>query len=211
MANNIHRFNQLNRQLYCFADSLELCRKLLDGGALVVQLRNKVLPRAELLQLAQGMARSMRDYPDALLIVNDYMDIALQSGAHGVHLGQQDDNYRQVLDQAPPGFIVGVSVASVAEAQAAEAAGATYVGAGAVYATDTKADAAVIGLDGLRAIVAAVRIPVVAIGGVNLTTLSAVARTGVPLFAVISDINDAKDVAARVRQLNQHLESLYHE
>lgn len=211
MTQNIQRFYQLRQQLYCFADSLELAGRLLEGGAQIIQLRHKTMPENDLLELARRLVRLMRDYPQALLIVNDYPDIAIQAGAQGVHIGQEDGNYRQILARVPPDVIVGVSVASVEEARLAADAGATYLGAGAVYTTPTKRDAEVIGLNTLKAIVTAVSIPVVAIGGVTLDTLRDVARTGVHQFAVISDINQAANISERIRQHHTLLQRISNE
>jgi thiamine-phosphate pyrophosphorylase len=97
-------------------------------------------------------------------------------------------------------MIVGVSARYPDEARAAAAAGATYVGAGALFATPTKPEAVVIGLQGLQAVMAAVDIPVVAIGGITIESVRPVLKTGVRYCAVISGINDTPDPAAALRR-----------
>jgi thiamine-phosphate pyrophosphorylase len=188
-------------RIYCFADTLEICRVLLEAGARVIQLRHKTAGADEFLQLARAMLAEARRYEDALLIVNDRVDIAIEAGADGIHVGQEDLDAREVLRRAPQEMILGVSARTPAEARAAAAAGADYIGAGSVFATPTKADAVVIGLPGLREVTAAVDLPVVAIGGITRTNLRSVLQTGVRYAAIISDINAAPDPAAAFREL----------
>jgi thiamine-phosphate pyrophosphorylase len=199
-------FSRNKRSLYCFADSLPLCRSLLDGGARIIQLRAKGLTDSAFRELAEEMQTMVRSFPEpATLIINDRADIALDIHADGLHLGQGDSDYRPVIKAAPPGMIIGVSVRNSVEARDAQDAGAAYVGAGAVFPTVTKSDAQLIGLEELKRIVAATRIPVVAIGGIGHDTIDRVVNAGAHYFAVISDINDSADIAARIRALNQKI------
>ncbi len=199
-------FSREKRSLYCFADSLPLCRSLLDGGARIIQLRAKKLNDSVFHKLAEEMQMMIRRFPGpAALIINDRVDIALDIQADGLHLGQDDSDYRSVIKAAPPGMIIGVSVGNSAEALDAQAAGADYVGAGAVFPTATKSDAQLIGLEELRRIVAATRIPVVAIGGIGHANIDLVVEAGAHYFAVISDINQSADISARIRALNHKI------
>ena len=196
-------FSREKRSLYCFADSLSLCRSLLDGGARIIQLRAKGLEDSVFRDLAEEMQMLIRRFPEpAVLIINDRVDIALDMQADGLHLGQDDSDYRSVIKAAPAEMIIGVSVGNTAEALAAQDAGAAYVGAGAVFPTATKSDAQLIGLEELRRIVAATRIPVVAIGGIGLANIDLVVSAGAHYFAVISDINQSADITARIGALN---------
>ncbi|MGE5258747.1 MAG: thiamine phosphate synthase [Hyphomicrobiales bacterium] len=188
-------------RIYCFADSTVLCRTLLEAGARVIQLRHKTADDAAFRQIAAEMLALVRSFEDAVLIVNDRVDIALEMGADGVHVGQEDRDCREVVNRAPASMIVGVSARTAVLARAAGRAGATYVGAGAVFATSTKSEADVIGLPGLREVVAAVDIPVVAIGGIAAANLRTVLAAGVRYCAVISGINDAPDPGAALQQL----------
>ena len=187
-------------RIYCFADTVELCRLLLDAGARVIQLRHKTADDVAFRRLAAEMLACVRSCEDAVLIVNDRVDIALEIGADGIHVGQEDLDFREVVRRAHPSMIVGVSGRYPGEARAAAAAGATYVGAGAVFATPTKPEAVVIGLQGLQAVVAAVDISVVAIGGITLANVRPVLKTDVRYCAVISAINDAPDPVAALRR-----------
>ncbi len=137
----------------------------------------------------------VRTVEDALLIVNDRVEIAREVGADGIHVGQEDLDCREVVRRVPPAMIVGVSARTPDLARRAAAAGATYVGAGAVFATATKPEAEVIGLKGLSAVAASVEIPVVAIGGITLEAVRPVLAAGARYCAVISGINDAPDPA----------------
>ena len=110
-------FSRKNRALYCFADSLPLCRSLLDGGARIIQLRAKGLNDSAFRELAEEMQMTIRRFPEpATLIINDRVDIALDIHADGLHLGQDDSDYRSVIKAAPPGMIIGVSVRNTVEA-----------------------------------------------------------------------------------------------
>jgi thiamine-phosphate pyrophosphorylase len=188
-------------RIYCFADSIALCRTLLEAGASVIQLRHKTADDSSFRRIAAEMLGLVRSFEDAVLIVNDRVDIALEIGADGIHVGQEDRDYREVVSRAPASMIIGVSARTPGLARAAADAGATYVGAGAVFATPTKPDAVVIGLPGLREVVAAVDIPVVAIGGIAAANLRAVLETGARYCAVISGINNASDPGAALRRL----------
>jgi len=188
-------------RIYCFADSVALGRRLLEAGARVIQLRHKTADDAAFRELAVEMLACVRSFGDAVLIVNDRVDIAIEVEADGIHVGQEDLDFREVIRRVPAEMIVGVSARYPDPAQSAAAAGATYVGAGAVFATPTKPEAVVIGLQGLRAVVAAVDLPVVAIGGITHGGIRPVLAAGARYCAVISGINDAPDPAAALRRL----------
>lgn len=173
---------------------LEQTVAALDGGATAIQLRDKHLEGRELLEIATAMA-GLCCRAKALFFVNDRLDIALLCGAHGVHLGQDDLPADAARRLCPPDFIIGVSVQSREQARRAKAHGADYLGIGAVYPTQTK-DAAALGLDGVRHVAAAVDLPAVAIGGINLANAAEVMAAGVDGLSVISAIVAAPDVSA---------------
>jgi thiamine-phosphate pyrophosphorylase len=193
-------FNGASR-IYCFADSVDLCAALLDAGARVIQLRHKTVDEDCFRRMAREMLERTRRHEDAVLIINDRVDIALEIGADGVHVGQQDEDCERVIRRVPAEMIVGVSARHPEPALAAQRSGATYVGAGSVAATSTKPDAEVIGVEGLSAVVAAVNIPVVAIGGISKWNIRQTYETGVRYCAVISGINRSPDPAAALQQL----------
>ena len=177
-------------------DDEELARKLLQVAA-VVQVRVKPADTAEIVHVAKMARRLCRN---ALLIVNDRVDIALAVGADGVHLGQTDLPLAEVRKLAPD-LVIGVSTHN--EAQVRAAAGADYIAYGPVFATRTKANPdPVQGLAALRtAVELAGGIPVVAIGGITPRDAAAVYATGVQAICAISAVNSAPDIAAAARAL----------
>jgi len=206
MKNRKSYFSNQAMGLYCFADTLAICEKLLDGGAKIIQLRNKFLDDSSFCALAKEMLSRVRRYDHAILIINDRVDIAMEIGADGVHIGQGDENHQAVIRRMPDDMIVGISAGSVREALEAEQAGATYVGAGAVFKTSTKPDADVIGPEAVADIVKAVDIPVVVLGGISLNNIRQVMKTGAQYYGVISQINDAEDISARLNEFFTEIE-----
>ncbi len=184
----------------------DVVREALAAGAPTIQLRLKGASARELLEATHTLMPIVRS-AGALLIVNDRLDVALAAGADGVHLGPDDP---PVVDAraaagaraAADPFIVGYSVDTVDGAARAEAEGADYLGVGAVYETAHKSDAGeVIGLEGLRRVVQAVSIPVVAIGGITPERARAVAETGACGCAAIGAVMGSPEPGEAVRAL----------
>jgi len=167
------------------------------GGATAVQLRAKEL-NDDLLPLAEELSARCRA-AGVLFVVNDRVDVALASGAGGVHVGQADE-LDQVRDRIGPGVVLGVSVHDAEQARAAEAAGADYLGV-TVRPTPTKPDAFPHGLDGVRVVVAATSLPVVGIGGIGPANAAEVLAAGAAGVAVISAVGAAEDPVAATRVL----------
>ena len=171
-------------RLHVLVQDLETAEAAVTGGATVVQLRLKDLPTDEVVE----RGRPFRELP-ATFVVNDDVEAALRLDADGVHLGRRDEGAERALEA---GLLLGLSAASVEEAVDAEARGATYVGAGPVWETPSKTDAdPAIGLEGLRAICAAVTVPVVAIGGIDVSNARACIDVGAAGVAVIRAARDA--------------------
>ncbi len=180
---------------------LDLVMAVVERGAGLVQLRAKSLPDREALELSLALATKLSKLR-VPLIMNDRCDLALAGKASGVHLGQEDLPIAYARDIVGPSRLIGISAATVEEARRAWHGGADYVGAGPVFATPTKADACpAIGLEGLRKIREAVRIPVLAIGGIGPGNARAVAETGVDGIAVISAVMGAADPAGAAEAL----------
>ena len=137
----------------------------------------------------------------ATLIVNDRVDIAILAGAHGVHLGQTDLPLEAARRIAGPGMMIGISTHNVDQARAAENGGADYIGFGPMYAGGLKNNAAGQGLDNLRAIRAAVKIPIVAIGGITEARIAETLAAGANAAAIITDVLNAPDIPAKVRAI----------
>lgn len=178
------------------------------GGVTMVQLREKHVSDAEFIQIAQTIQPLCRQ-AHIPFIINDNLAVAQAVHADGLHIGQNDQAAAVVRAALSPHQLLGVSAQTVDEALAAQAAGADYLGVGAVFATDTKADAVDVPLATLTAITQAVHIPVVAIGGIHPDNLDQLADTGVAGVALVSEIFAAKAIAANARQLHQHLSSLF--
>ena len=177
-----------------------LARVLLDAGARVMQLRLKNASSRELLAAAREIAAMCRER-GAMLIVDDRVDIAMLAGAAGVHLGQEDLPLEAARRLAGRDMIVGISTHSVEQALAAERGGADYVGFGPLYAGGLRNNAAGKGLGLLREVRAAVRIPIVAIGGITEATVPEALAAGADACAIITDVVRAPDIAAKVRAL----------
>jgi thiamine-phosphate pyrophosphorylase len=175
-------------------------RDLLDGGAAILQLRVKTMAPSDFFQLAQR-ARAETRARGCKLIVNDRADIALACDADGVHLGQ-DDLPLAVGRQLMGTKIVGISTHDIDQAQEAELNGADYIGFGPMFGTSTKNTGyAARGIDMLRQIRAGVKIPIVAIGGINEQNVKQVWQAGADSAAIISDILGADDPAAKFRRI----------
>lgn len=205
---------QLQRQLgvYVVTDErpdvnhlLFVIAQALKGGATAVQLRRKHDGGRALVKLGQEIRRITREYA-ALYIVNDRVDIALLTDADGVHVGQSDisceDVRRLVGDKT-----IGVSAATVDEANTAVRDGADYLGVGAIFPTPSKTDADICGLEGLQDIALKVTtVPIVAIGGITLNNATSVVGAGADGLAVVSAIMQATDPVAASTTLKEIVE-----
>ncbi|MGH7830683.1 MAG: thiamine phosphate synthase [Candidatus Binatia bacterium] len=173
---------------------------LLVGGAAIVQLRAKEMPPNEFFRLAQEVREHTRS-SGCLFIVNDRVDIALASQADGVHLGQ-DDLPLRVARKLMGKKIVGISTHDLEQAVEAEKGGADYIGFGPIFGTATKQTGySARGLAMLREVRKAVKLPIVAIGGVTEENVTQVWQAGAVSAAMISDLMAAEDVAEKVRRI----------
>ena len=179
----------------------------LKGGATCVQLREKHLDDAAIRAEALEISALCKQY-HVPFILNDNVALAAECGADGVHLGQEDMDPAQARRILGPDAIIGVSAHSVAEAKAAVAAGADYLGCGAMFATTTKTNVTALPKETLRAICAAVGVPVVAIGGIHKENLLSLADCGEAGVALVSAIFAAKDIEAECRELRQLVSKL---
>ncbi len=181
---------------------LEIVQRALEGGARIIQLRAKELLKREVWRIARVMKRLCERY-DAIFIVNDYVDIALDVGADGVHLGADDMPINEAREKAPE-LIIGRSTHSLEEAIEAEKLGADYIAFGAIFPTQTKGRPTPIqGLDKLKEVCEKVKKPVVAIGGINRGNLIEVKQAGADAVAMISEVVKAEDIKQRVKELIQ--------
>lgn len=179
----------------------------LKGGVTCVQLREKNLDEAAFLREAADLCALCRRY-GVPFIVNDNVDVALACGADGVHVGQEDMEAGQVRRRVGEGMLLGVSVHTVEEARRALRDGADYLGLGSVFPTSTKADADPMPMETLRAICAAVDVPVVAIGGIHRKNMLQLSGSGVDGVALVSAIFSMPDIEAACRELRELAEAM---
>lgn len=183
-------------------DTLALAEALLAAGARLLQLRAKTLATGAFVVLARAV-KAAADRAGALLIINDRPDIALLIDAGGVHLGQDDLPPADARALLGPDKIIGNSTHNLAQVDAALAAGAIdYLAFGPIFATRSKRDPdPVQGIDALRAVRARCPLPLVAIGGIDTTSVPAVRAAGADAVAVIGALTAAADPAAALRAL----------
>jgi thiamine-phosphate pyrophosphorylase len=190
-----------------FGQPTELAKALFEGGARLVQVRDKHATDRELLATVEDIIRAAP--PDARIVVNDRPDIARIAGAFGVHLGQDDLHPNEARRVLAEGQILGYSTHDLAQAVAAESTEADYVAVGPVFPTRTKENAQpVVGLRGLSEICSRVRKPVVAIGGIRLESAADVLACGAASIAVISDLLARGDVAQRTKEWLTQLDAI---
>jgi thiamine-phosphate pyrophosphorylase len=179
----------------------QIAERAVRGGATVIQLRDKSLGGRELLATALKI-KKITQKAGVLFIVNDRLDVALASGADGVHLGQDDLPLKDALKLVPKGFIIGITVHDVAEALVAQKGGASYLGLSPIFQTGSKDDAgAACGLQMIKEVKKRVSIPVVGIGGIKASNAREVLEAGADGIAVISAVVSQPDVEKAAKGL----------
>lgn len=189
------------RKLY---DDVE---KAIQGGATLIQLREKNLTHEEFRTEALEIQKLCKKYKIPF-IINDDVKLACEIDADGVHVGQDDMEAGNVRNLIGSEKILGVSVQTPEQAILAESRGANYLGAGAVFHTNSKLDAADVSHETLKKICASVKIPVVAIGGINAKNINQLAGTGIAGVAIISAIFAADDIEKSASELRNLLNNL---
>ena len=169
-----------------------VCEDVLANGATFLQIREKDL-EANSFATEAAKLKALCASHNVPYVVNDSVEIALAIDADGVHVGQSDIRGRDIRSMIGPDKILGISAGTVAEANAAEHAGADYIGVGAVFETGTKKNARNLTVEKLKEISSAVSIPVVAIGGINAKNLMELCGSGVDGVAVVSAIFAAEN------------------
>nr|XP_023897173.1 thiamine biosynthetic bifunctional enzyme TH1, chloroplastic [Quercus suber] len=176
----------------------------IDGGATIIQLREKDAETQEILEAAKACLKICHSHGVPLLI-NDRIDVALACDADGVHVGQSDMPARVARTLLGPDKIIGVSCKTPEQAHQAWIDGADYIGCGGVYPTNTKENNLTVGLDGLKTVCVASKLPVVAIGGIGASNASSVMEIGVPNLkgvAVVSALFDRECILTETRKLH---------
>ena len=185
----------------------EQIEEALKGGVTMVQLREKQLSEDELVAEAIQIKELCHRY-EVPLIINDNVDAALKSGADGVHVGIEDAPVSEIRKRAGDDFIIGATAKTTEQAKAAEAAGADYLGVGAVFPSPTKKNAIRITPQDLREICGSVAIPAVAIGGITGDNVSEIKGGGMAGVAVVSAIFAAQDIQKAAAELKTKVKSV---
>lgn len=185
----------------------EQVQEALAGGVTMVQLREKKMSEAELLEEAERMKELCARYR-VPLIMNDHVELARRVGADGVHVGQKDMDVRTARRMLGPDKIIGASARTVEQAVRAWEQGADYLGVGAVFPTGTKQDAQVISYERLKEVCAAVPIPAVAIGGITKDNVRELSGSGIDGIAVVSALFARKDIRQAAAELRKRMEGV---
>lgn len=204
------RFNRDSLLLYAVTDRAwtgkrslyEQMEEALMGGVTCVQLREKELDEDAFVEEAIAVKKLCDKY-GVPLIINDNYEVALKSGADGVHVGIEDCPVAEIRQKAGKDFIIGATAKTIEQAKAAEASGADYLGVGAVFPSPTKKNAIRITREQLKEICSAVSIPAVAIGGISLSNIAELVGGGMCGVAVVSAIFAAEDIRAAAKELKE--------
>ena len=189
----------LDRQVNTYHQLFEIAKKAVTNGVEMIQLRDKT-----------GMARDILDFSQRILkmiqgrifyIINDRVDLAIASGACGVHLGQDDVPLAKARNMMGPNALIGVSCQTFAQAQKAQAQGADYIGFGSVFKTLTKPDRSPMDVELLKEVLRNINIPVFAIGGINHKNVVGLKEVGVHRIAVCRAVCQAKDIGRAIHLL----------
>ncbi|MDF2878164.1 MAG: Thiamine-phosphate pyrophosphorylase [Clostridia bacterium] len=176
--------------------------KAIQGGITFLQLREKALDYHTFVRQALKI-KKVTDHYKIPFVINDNVEVAIEVGADGVHIGQQDGSARAIREVLGKDKILGVSVQTVEQAVAAEKDGADYLGVGAVFSTATKLDAKTVSFETLKDISQVVSIPIVAIGGISRKNLSGLKGSGIDGIAVVSAIFAQEDIQVATQKLHE--------
>ena len=212
------KFNEKMLLLYAVTDRawvgkqtlLEQIEDALKGGATIVQLREKKMDENSFVEEAIQVRDLCHKY-HVPLIINDNVEVALKSGADGVHVGIEDAPVAEIRKRVSADFIIGATCKTVEQAKLAEAAGADYMGVGAVFPSPTKTNAVRITNAQLREIVSAVSIPAVAIGGISYDNVCQIQGSSVSGVAVVSAIFGAEDIEKATTLLKERVRAMVEE
>ena len=201
--------------LYAITDRGSLDKKVffgkieeaLQGGVTILQLREKELDEDSFTDEAIEVKALCRKY-GIPLIINDNVNVALKSGADGVHVGIEDMPIDEIRRKTPDSFIIGATCKTVEQAQSAESLGADYMGVGAVFPSPTKKNAVRITREQLKEICSSVSIPAVAIGGITLENVGELQGGGMSGIAVVSAVFSADDIQKAASLLKEKAKSL---
>ena len=212
------KVNSNSMKLYAVTDSHhlngrkleEVVEDVLKGGATFLQLREKDMSHDELVKEAV-IIKKIADRYNIPFVIDDDIYAAKEADADGVHIGQSDADYQTARKLLGPDKIIGMTAPSVELAKKAEAMGADYIGAGAVFNTSTKKDTHPLSTDALKEIADSVSIPVVAIGGINKDNINKLRGTDIDGVAVVSALFSSNDPQSAARSLLEISKSLFND
>lgn len=200
--NQINIYPVLCRKLSSGRSNEEVLRAIISGGAKIVQYRDKEISKKEFYEEAKRLKNIAND-AGVILIINDYVDVAKEIDADGVHLGQEDmlpNEARKILGNDK---IIGVSTHNLDEAIKAEQDGATYINVGPIFKTNTKKNVtAPVGIEMFKLISNQIKIPISVMGGINHNNIKQVVQAGAKIIAVVSAVVSSDDIAQAVKTLS---------
>jgi len=185
-------------------ETREVVEQMIDGGVDLIQIRAKACPSTEIVKIATAV-RDITRQRGVPLVINDHPEVARSVQAEGVHVGQDDLPIAEAREIAGPDCLVGKSTHSVDQAIRAFNEGADYIGFGPIFATPTKPDYAPVGLEEIRKVREAVRIPIFCIGGIKLENLPEVIAAGARRVVIVSGLLLAHDIALYARSAKELL------
>ena len=175
-------------------EPLGIAKQMIEGGVGVIQLRAKQEKESALFEMSLKLSALCRSQ-GVIYIVNDFPELARETKAHGVHVGQEDGAIEEIRAKLEKGQIVGRSTHGLAQAIAAEGEGADYIGIGPIFSTPTKPDYIPVGLNLISEVQRAVKIPAFCIGGIKLENVDSVIEAGAKRVVIVSGILQAEDIA----------------
>jgi thiamine-phosphate pyrophosphorylase len=190
----------VDAQYFKGLDLIKVTQSIIEGGAKLIQFRDKIGTTGNILKLASKLRKICADN-DVMFIVNDHLDVTMATGADGLHLGQQDLPLSVARRYLPIDSIIGCSVETLRQAEKAKRNGADYVAAGVIFKTSTKVDAKVVGLKLIKEIDKTIDIPIVAIGGINKNNMAKVLKAGADSVAVVSALLKGRNIRNTTREL----------
>ena len=183
-------------ELYVISDSVPVLKKAVADGAGIVQLRDKSNDLNSILEKSKEIVLHKKR-KSFIFILNDYPELAAGVGADGVHIGQ-DMSYAETRKIVGPDLIIGRSTHCLEQGRRAEAEGADYISVGPVFKTPTKPGRKAVGLEYVREAAAKIKIPRVAIGGIDLSNLDSVMKAGAKTIGVVRAAGDAAELLKKI-------------
>ena len=188
-------------------DLAYLAQEAIEGGADMIQLRDKDSSASEILKVGRAI-RDLTRKKKIPFIINDRVDIAVAVGADGVHLGQDDLPIEAARSMMGSGKLIGLSTHSLPQALEAEKKGADYIGVGPIFSTPTKPDYRAVGIDLIREVRDKIKIPFVVIGGIDESNIDEVIAAGARRVAVVRAVCGAKDVRGASERLKERIKNI---